>query len=95
MGANTSYGRYIVEAHYRACLYAGIQISGVNAEVRANSLVFMSCCYPRRVHSRGARCCYPRRVHSRGARCCYPRRVHSRGARCCYPRRVHSLGARC
>jgi glutamine synthetase len=37
MGANTSYGRYIVEAHYRACLYAGIQISGVNAEVRVNS----------------------------------------------------------
>merc|ERR1711968_335961 len=33
MGANSSYGRHIVEAHYRACLYAGIKISGVNAEV--------------------------------------------------------------
>merc|ERR1711871_899972 len=33
MGANASYGRHIVEAHYRACLYAGIKISGVNAEV--------------------------------------------------------------
>ena len=27
------YGRDIVEAHYRACLYAGIRISGTNAEV--------------------------------------------------------------
>ena len=33
MGANASYGRHVVESHYRACLYAGIQISGVNAEV--------------------------------------------------------------
>ena len=30
------YGRDIVEAHYRACLYAGIRISGTNAEVRQN-----------------------------------------------------------
>ena len=29
------YGRDIVEAHYRACLYAGIRISGTNAEVKA------------------------------------------------------------
>ena len=27
------YGRDIVEAYYRACLYAGIQISGTNAEM--------------------------------------------------------------
>ena len=27
------YGRDIVEAHYRACMYAGIKISGTNAEV--------------------------------------------------------------
>ena len=27
------YGRDMVEAHYRACLYAGIRISGTNAEV--------------------------------------------------------------
>ncbi|CAD6195468.1 unnamed protein product [Caenorhabditis auriculariae] len=33
VGANKVYGRDIVEAHYRACLYAGIQISGTNAEV--------------------------------------------------------------
>jgi glutamine synthetase len=32
-GTENAYGRRIVEAHYRACLYAGINISGVNAEV--------------------------------------------------------------
>ena len=33
VGAENAFGRRIVEAHYRACLFAGIQISGVNAEV--------------------------------------------------------------
>ena len=33
VGSNNVYGRDVVEAHYRACLYAGIQISGTNAEV--------------------------------------------------------------
>jgi len=28
-----SFGRPIVEAHYRACLYAGVKIAGINAEV--------------------------------------------------------------
>ena len=32
VGADKAYGRDIVEAHYRACLYAGIEISGTNAE---------------------------------------------------------------
>jgi len=32
-GANVNFGRPIVEAHYRACLYAGIKIAGINAEV--------------------------------------------------------------
>jgi glutamine synthetase len=32
-GADSAYGRSIAEAHYRACLYAGINISGINAEV--------------------------------------------------------------
>jgi glutamine synthetase len=32
-GAENAYGRRIVEAHYKACLYAGINISGCNAEV--------------------------------------------------------------
>jgi len=33
VGANRVYGRDIVEAHYRACLYAGVKIAGINAEV--------------------------------------------------------------
>lgn len=33
VGANKVYGRDVVEAHYRACLYAGVEISGTNAEV--------------------------------------------------------------
>lgn len=33
VGAGKVVQRDIVEAHYRACLYAGIKISGTNAEV--------------------------------------------------------------
>lgn len=33
VGANKVFGRDIVEAHYRACLYAGVDICGTNAEV--------------------------------------------------------------
>ena len=33
VGANKVFGRDVVEAHYRACLYAGISICGENAEV--------------------------------------------------------------
>lgn len=33
VGADKVYGRDVVEAHYRACLYAGIPICGTNAEV--------------------------------------------------------------
>ena len=32
-GANKCFGRIISDAHYRACLYAGIQVSGTNGEV--------------------------------------------------------------
>lgn len=32
-GADRSYGRAISEAHYKACLYSGLEISGTNAEV--------------------------------------------------------------
>nr|CCA22206.1 unnamed protein product [Albugo laibachii Nc14] len=32
-GAHSAYGRSIVDAHYRACLYAGVKVSGINAEV--------------------------------------------------------------
>merc|ERR1719228_697358 len=34
-GARRAFGRQVVEAHYRACLYCGINISGTNAEVMA------------------------------------------------------------
>lgn len=33
VGADGAYGRDVVEAHYRACLYAGVNITGSNAEV--------------------------------------------------------------
>lgn len=32
-GAENAYGRRIVEAHYKACMYSGVTISGCNAEV--------------------------------------------------------------
>lgn len=32
-GADSAYGRHIVEAHMRACVYAGVTISGINGEV--------------------------------------------------------------
>ncbi|XP_006820374.1 glutamine synthetase-like [Saccoglossus kowalevskii] len=33
IGADKVYGRDIVEAHYKACMFAGVKISGTNAEV--------------------------------------------------------------
>jgi glutamine synthetase len=33
VGANNCYGRAVMDAHYKACLFAGVQISGTNAEV--------------------------------------------------------------
>ena len=33
VGANVCFGRVVSDAHYRACLYAGIKVSGTNAEV--------------------------------------------------------------
>lgn len=33
VGANSAFGRDIVECHYKACLYAGVKICGTNAEV--------------------------------------------------------------
>jgi glutamine synthetase len=40
VGADKVYGRDIVEAHYKACLYAGINISGTNAEVMPSQWEF-------------------------------------------------------
>lgn len=31
-GANVCFGRVITDAHYTACLYAGLKISGTNGE---------------------------------------------------------------
>jgi glutamine synthetase len=33
IGAEKAFGRDIVDAHYKACLYAGVNISGINGEV--------------------------------------------------------------
>jgi len=33
VGADVVYGREVVEAHYRACMYSGVKIAGTNAEV--------------------------------------------------------------
>ena len=33
VGTGNVFGREVVEAHYRACLYAGVKIAGTNAEV--------------------------------------------------------------
>ncbi|RWW19298.1 hypothetical protein BHE74_00020277 [Ensete ventricosum] len=40
-GADKAFGRDIVDAHYKACLYAGVNISGINGEVMP---VFVSSC---------------------------------------------------
>lgn len=40
VGAGTVYGRDIVEAHLRACLYCGLNISGINAEVMPSQWEF-------------------------------------------------------
>uniref|UniRef100_A0A098LYK2 Glutamine synthetase n=1 Tax=Hypsiglena sp. JMG-2014 TaxID=1550645 RepID=A0A098LYK2_9SAUR len=40
VGANRVYGRDIVEAHYKACLYAGVEIGGTNAEVMPSQWEF-------------------------------------------------------
>ena len=41
-GAGAAIGRDIVEAHYKACLFAGINISGINAEVMPAQWVRLS-----------------------------------------------------
>ena len=33
IGADKAFGRDVVDAHYKACLYTGINISGINEEV--------------------------------------------------------------
>jgi len=33
VGADKAFGRYLVEAHYKASIYAGVKIAGINGEV--------------------------------------------------------------
>jgi len=40
VGANNSYGRDVVDAHYKACLYAGVKICGINGEVMPSQWEF-------------------------------------------------------
>ncbi len=40
VGADRAFGRDIVLAHYRACMYAGIKIAGSNAEVMPSQWEF-------------------------------------------------------
>ncbi|GAA96093.1 uncharacterized protein L969DRAFT_94323 [Mixia osmundae IAM 14324] len=40
VGAGKVFARDVVEAHYRACLYAGVTISGINAEVMPSQWEF-------------------------------------------------------
>ncbi|KAL8287683.1 hypothetical protein RQP46_003541 [Phenoliferia psychrophenolica] len=40
VGAGKVYARDMIEAHYRACLYAGVTISGINAEVMPSQWEF-------------------------------------------------------
>ncbi|KAJ6375920.1 hypothetical protein OIU77_000814 [Salix suchowensis] len=37
-GADKAFGRDVVDSHYKACLYAGINISGINGEVMPGQL---------------------------------------------------------
>ncbi|KAG5233869.1 glutamine synthetase nodule isozyme [Salix suchowensis] len=57
-GADKAFGRDVVDSHYKACLYAGINISGINGEVMPGQWEFqvgpsvgisagMSCGLPR------------------------------------------------
>lgn len=40
IGANVCFGRPIADAHYKACLYAGVTISGTNVEVMPGQLEY-------------------------------------------------------
>uniref|UniRef100_W5KN51 Glutamine synthetase n=1 Tax=Astyanax mexicanus TaxID=7994 RepID=W5KN51_ASTMX len=40
VGADRAFGRDIVECHYKACMYAGVKISGSNAEVMPSQWEF-------------------------------------------------------
>ncbi len=41
VGTGRVFGREVVEAHYRACLFAGVKIAGENAEVMPAQVSFL------------------------------------------------------
>lgn len=41
VGVDKSFGRDIVDSHYKSCLYAGINISGINGEVMPGQVRFL------------------------------------------------------
>ncbi|CAN7992925.1 unnamed protein product [Ixodes hexagonus] len=42
VGADRAYGRAVVEAHYKACLFAGVRLAGTNAEVMPSQWEFQA-----------------------------------------------------
>jgi glutamine synthetase len=44
VGANNAYGRAIVEEHLDACLEAGLNVEGINAEVATGQWEFQNFC---------------------------------------------------
>lgn len=56
-GADKAFGRDIVNSHYKACLYAGINISGINGEVmpgqvRAAVLYLLIICSQKKIEGK-------------------------------------------
>lgn len=51
VGFENAYGRGVAEAHYRACMYSEIPISGINGEVMPGQWEYqvrgrILCCFP-------------------------------------------------
>lgn len=44
-GADKAFGRDIVDSHYKACLFAGINVSGINAEVMPGQVYLYTQCF--------------------------------------------------
>ena len=80
VGTGKVYCRDIVEAHYKACLYAGIKISGTNAEVMPAQWEFQvgPCEGIERVRRPPLVGPFPSPPHCRGVRCqdLFPPQAH-------------------
>ena len=54
VGTGNVFGRDVVEAHYRACLYSGVKIAGTNAEVmpaQVNRNCALDLCFLQKRHT--------------------------------------------